>query len=155
MLRNLVRWIEEVVKNLSRRNLEISMDQESIEIYQEKTKKARYKEKLSSLKKRCFQEEKNSKRWMQKASYLNKDPINIINSQNISQHKSIATINPKANTHTQQVQTILYFKNKLRQFSKYILTHVILVMAKSHCTYTCIKSSKEYAGCVWKYSKSA
>ena len=61
---------------------------------------------------------------MQKASYLNKDPINIINSQNISQHKSIATINPKANTHTQQVQTILYFKNKLRQFREHKLTHV-------------------------------
>ena len=28
------------------------------------------------------------------------------------------------NTHTQQVQPILYFKNKLRQFSEHTLTHV-------------------------------
>ena len=47
-------------------------------------------------------------------------------------------------SHTQQVYPILYFKNKLRQFSKHTLTHVSLVMAKSHCTYTCIKSSKEF-----------
>ena len=39
-------------------------------------------------------------------------------------------------------------KNKLRQFSEHTLTHVFLVMAKSHCTYTCIKSSKEFACCV-------
>ena len=37
-----------------------------------------------------------------------------------------------------------YFKNKLRQFSEHTLTSVFLVMAKSHCTCTFIKSSKEY-----------
>ena len=31
-----------------------------------------------------------------------------------------------------------------RQFSEHTLTHVNLVMAKSHCTCTCIKSRKEY-----------
>ena len=31
-----------------------------------------------------------------------------------------------------------------RQFSEHTLTQVNLVMAKSHCTYTCIKSSKEF-----------
>ena len=36
------------------------------------------------------------------------------------------------------------FKNKSRQFSEHTLTHVELVMAKSHCTCTCIKSSKEH-----------
>ena len=29
------------------------------------------------------------------------------------------------------------------------------MMAKSHCTCTCIKSSKEYACCVWKHNKCA
>ena len=32
----------------------------------------------------------------------------------------------------------------LRRFSKHTLTHVFLMIAKSHCTYTCIKSSKEF-----------
>ena len=37
-LKNLARWIEEAVENLSRRNPKISMDQESVKIYQEKEK---------------------------------------------------------------------------------------------------------------------
>ena len=32
----------------------------------------------------------------------------------------------------------------LRQFSEHTLTHVFLVMTKSHYTCTCIKNSKEY-----------
>ena len=32
----------------------------------------------------------------------------------------------------------------LKQFNEHTLTHVNLVIAKSHCTCTCIKSSKEY-----------
>ena len=40
MLKNLAQWVEEAVEHLSRRNIEISMDRESIEIYQEKRKKA-------------------------------------------------------------------------------------------------------------------
>ena len=48
-------------------------------------------------------------------------------------------------THTQkQIKPILYFKNKSRKFIEHTLTQVFLVMAKSHCTCTCIKSSKEY-----------
>ena len=59
--------------------------------------------------------------------------------------KNVKHIDPKhTHTHTKQVYPILYFKNKLRQFSEHILTHVFLLMAKSHCTCTCIKSSKEY-----------
>ena len=84
---------------------------------------------------------------MQQASYLNKDTSNILSSQNISQHRCKAYIDPKY-THIKQVYLILYFKNKLRQFSEHILTHVFLVMAKLHCTCTCIKSSKEFACCV-------
>ena len=37
-IRKLARWIEEAVENLSRRNPEISMDQESVKICQEKEK---------------------------------------------------------------------------------------------------------------------
>ena len=53
----------------------------------------------------------------------------------------------KTHTHTHTLNKsnqFLYFKNKLRQFSEHTLTHVNFVMAKSHCTCTCIKNSKEY-----------
>ena len=40
MIRNMAQWIEKDVENLPRRNPEISMDRESIKIYQEKRKKA-------------------------------------------------------------------------------------------------------------------
>ena len=74
------------------------------------------------------------------------NPNNILNSQkHLSTNFFFKHINPKnTHTHTQQVLPILYFKNKSRQISEHILTHVNLVMAKSHCTCTCIKSSKEY-----------
>ena len=61
--------------------------------------------------------------------------------------KNVKHIDPKhthIHTHTKHVQPILYFKNKLRQFSKHTFTQVFLVMTKSHCTCTYIKSSKEY-----------
>ena len=49
------------------------------------------------------------------------------------------------NTHTLKKSNQFYIsKTKLRQFSEYTLTHVKLVMAKSHCICTCIKNSKEY-----------
>lgn len=38
-IRNMAWWIEEAIENLSRRNPEISMDQEFVEIYWEKRKK--------------------------------------------------------------------------------------------------------------------
>ena len=53
--------------------------------------------------------------------------------------------NTHTHTHTHNKSTQFYIsKTKLRQFSEHTLTHVNLVMAKSHCTCTCIKSSKEY-----------
>jgi len=55
-----------------------------------------------------------------------------------------AKIPKHTHTHTKQVEQILYFKNKLRQFSEHTLTLVFIVMAKSHYTCTCIKSSREY-----------
>ena len=51
------------------------------------------------------------------------------------------------NTHTHRLNKSNQFyisKTKLRQFSKHTLTHVKLVIAKSHCICTCIKNSKEY-----------
>ena len=59
--------------------------------------------------------------------------------------KNVKHIDPK-HTHTHKISltNFFYFKNKLRQFSKHASTHVFLVIVKSHCTCTCIKSSKEY-----------
>ena len=58
MIRNMARWIEEAVENLSRRNPEILMDRESFKIYWEKEKEGLDRresvEKLSSLKKTGF-----------------------------------------------------------------------------------------------------
>ena len=52
----------------------------------------------------------------------------------------------KTHTHTHYTSLTNFYisKNKSRQFSEHTLTHVKLVMTKSHCTYTCIKSSKKY-----------
>ena len=68
--------------------------------------------------------------------YLSKSSLN---------KKNIKHLDPKhTHTHTKQVEPILYFKNKSRQFSEHTLTQVFLVMEKSHCTCICIISSKEY-----------
>ena len=40
---------------------------------------------------------------MQQASYSTKDPSNILSSQDISQHISIASIDPNMHTQTKQV----------------------------------------------------
>ena len=47
-------------------------------------------------------------------------------------------------THTTSLTNFIFQKTKSRQFSKHTLTHVNLVMAKSHRTCTYIKSSKEF-----------
>ena len=56
--KKLAQWNEEAVENLSRRNPKISMDRESVKIYQEKEKERLNRkesvEKLSSLKKEGF-----------------------------------------------------------------------------------------------------
>ena len=49
--------------------------------------------------------------------------------------KHVMHIDPKTHTLNKSNQ-FLYFKNKSRQFSEHTLTHVNLVMAKSHYTYT-------------------
>ena len=61
-------------------------------------------------------------------------------------NNNLKHIDPK-NTHTRTLSKSNQFyisKNESRQFSEHTLTHVNLVMVKSHCIYTCINSSKEY-----------
>ena len=54
-------------------------------------------------------------------------------------------LDPKKHIHTLNKSNQFYIsKNKLRQFSRHTSTHVFLVMAKSHCTCTCIKSRREF-----------
>ena len=72
------------------------------------------------------------------------DPINILSSQNHPSTTIFKHMDLK-NTHTQNKSNQFYIsKTKSRQFSEHTLTHVNLVMTKSHCTRTCIKSSKEF-----------
>ena len=82
---------------------------------------------------------------MQSSMQLNQGSNQHLMLSNSFLNKTFKHIDPKNTyTHTQQVKPILYFKNKLRQFSEHTLTHVNLVMAKLHYTCTCIRSSKEY-----------
>ena len=73
------------------------------------------------------------------------DPINTIISQIVSQFKKFWAQGSPKHTHTLNKSNQFYIsKTKLRQFSEHTLTHVKLVMAKSHWICTCIKNSKEY-----------
>ena len=50
--------------------------------------------------------------------------------------KNVKYIDPKTHTHTLNKSNQFYIsKNKLRQFSEHLLTHVFLVMAKSQPTH--------------------
>ena len=65
--------------------------------------------------------------------------LKIVSQSKNFEHKDLQ------NTHTLNKPNQFYIsKTKLRQFSEHILTHVKLVMAKSHYICTCIKNSKEY-----------
>ena len=83
------------------------MDRDCDNFYWEKKKEGLDRNKsvedLSSLKKMIFSEKKNTKRLMQQASYSNIDPINILSSQNISQHICKAFKIENTHTHTKQV----------------------------------------------------
>ena len=95
--------------------------------------------------KTVFQRREKYRHECNQTCYSIKDPNNILNSQkNLLTRKMSSIQIQNTHIHIKQVQPILYFKNKLRQFSEYKLTHVFHVMAKSHCTCTCIKSNKEY-----------
>ena len=47
-------------------------------------------------------------------------------------------------THTLNKSNQFYISKTSQEFSEHTLIQVNLVMVKSHCTRTCIKSSKEY-----------
>ena len=86
---------------------------------------------------------------MQSSILLNQGYKQYFKLSKTSLNTKMQSIHDPKHTHTlNKSNQILYFKNKLKQFSEHTLTHVFLVMAKSHCTYTCIKSSKEFACCV-------
>ena len=96
--------------------------------------------------KTIFQEEKNTDMNAIKHATQTRSKQHFKSLKNISHQEKCQAFRSK-HTHTHKKKTSLtnfYFRNKSRQFSDYTLTHVFLVMAKSHCTYTCIKSSKEY-----------
>ena len=69
--------------------------------------------------------------------------------------KNVKHIDPKTHTHTHTLnKSNQFYTNKLRQFSEHALTQVFLAMAKSHCTCTRIKSSREYCVlCVKKITR--
>ena len=58
MLRNLARWIEEAVENLSRRNPQISMDRESIEVLSRLKKESSIEMNLSGIYREAVELEK-------------------------------------------------------------------------------------------------
>ena len=122
------------------------MDRNSVKIYREKKKEGLDRresvEKLSSLKKRSFSgREKRIEMNVTSKLLKHRSNQHIKLSKRLSTYKQSIQDPKHTHTHTQ---------NKSNQFyiSKTILTHVFLVMVKSHCTYTCIKSSKEFAYCV-------
>ena len=88
---------------------------------------------------------------MQSSKLLNQRSKQHVKLSKTSLNKKMQSIHDPIHTHTHTLNKsnqILYFKNKSRQFREHKLTHVFLVMAKSHYTCTCIKSSKEYVLCV-------
>ena len=94
--------------------------------------------------KTVFQRREKHRHECNQTCYSTKDPNNILSSQNHLSTRKMSSIQIQ-NTHTLNKSNQFYIsKNKLRQFSEHTLTHVFLVMFKSHCTCTCIKSSKEY-----------
>ena len=102
-------WIEEAIKHLSRQSPESLMDWECINFCQEK-KKERLdrnesvevcREAVKLEENEFFKKRKNTKRWMQQASYSNLDPIIKLSSQkHLFTRKSKAFIEPKTDTHT-------------------------------------------------------
>ena len=112
------RWIEETIEHLSRQSPESLMDWECVNFCQEK-KKERLdrnesvevcREAVKLEENEFFKKRKNTKRWMQQASYSNLDPIIKLSSQkHLFTRKSKAFIEPKTDTHT-------HTHNKSNQF---------------------------------------
>ena len=87
----LARWIDFFVEKLSRSNPEISIEEVFVEILSKS---------YQGCKKEVFQGGKTHKMRKQQDGYSTIDPINILSSQNISQHICKIFIDPK---HTKQV----------------------------------------------------
>ena len=101
-----------------------------------------YREAIELEEKEFFKEEKHKENATSKQ--LNQRSNQHVNlSKHLSTYMQSIHRSKHTHTHTKQDLPILYLKNKLRQFCEHILTHVFHVMAKSHCTCACIKSSKE------------
>ena len=136
----------ESVEKLSRQSSESLMDRDCVNSYREKKlKRLDRQPSCREVSRSCrdclkivFQRREKHRHECNQTCYSTKDPINIISSQNHLLTRKMTSIQIQ-NTHT-HTHTL----NKLRQFSEHTLTHVFLVMAKSHCTCMCIKSSKEY-----------
>ena len=106
--------------------------------------------------KRSFSKGKNTQRWMQQArkKHIKMDATSKLLNQRSNQHvklsKHLSTYmqsihRSKTHTHTHKISlTNFMFQKQVRQISEHISTYVFLVMAKLHCTCTCIKSSKEF-----------
>ena len=97
-------------------------------------------EKLSSLKKGSFSREEKHIKMNATSKLLNQRSnqyIKLLRHRSIYKHSIHRSKNTHTHTHTLNKSNQFYIsKNKSRQFSKHILTHVFLVMAKSHCTCT-------------------
>ena len=101
-------------------------------------------EKLSSLIKQ-FSKKRKTQKWMQSSMLINqRSKQHFKLSKSFHNKKNVKHIDPE-HTHTHKTSlTNFIFKSKLRQFSDHTLTHIFLVITKSHCTCTCIKSNKKY-----------
>ena len=139
-------WIENAIRSVEVKSPRGSIDRKRSRICRDA---------VELDKKQFFKERKNTKKWMQTSKLLNQRSNQHFKLSKSSLDKKMQSIHRSKNhTHTLN-KSNQFYKNKLRQFSEHTLTHVFLVMAKSHYTYTCIKSSKEFACCVWKHRKSA
>ena len=152
-IHKLPRWIEKLLRSYRDKFSKTSMDRNCDNNFRERKIKRldiqpSYREVLRSCldySKIVFQRREKHRYECNQAFYSTKEPNNILSSQKHLSTKKMSSIQiQNTHTHTKQVQPILYFKSKSRQFSEHTLTHVKLGMAKSHCIYACIKNSKEY-----------
>ena len=128
-------WIEIAITTIEKRSSRGLIDSLAVE---------RCWEAVEIAQKQFFKKEKYTNMNAIKHATQPKIQITFWTLQNIYQLEKCQEFRSKTHTHPKQVKPILCFKNKLIQFSEYTLTHVFFEMAKSYCTCTCIKSSKEY-----------
>ena len=97
------------------------------------------------LDERCFQRREKHIEMNATSKLLKHRSDQHIKLSKTSLNKKMQRIHDPKHTRTLNKSNQFYIsKTKSRQFNEHTLTHVNLVMAKSHCTCTCIKSSKEF-----------